>query len=116
MDKKTTLWVKVMTISRKLCGCHQIPERSFFMCGHQFPLCARCTGILIGYIFSLLLLLVGYSMPSLICVLFLIPLILDGGIQLLYHIMSNNIRRLITGIFFGIGLIQLVMNFLICIF
>ena len=25
--------------------CHQRPERSFFLAGHQFPVCARCTGL-----------------------------------------------------------------------
>ena len=25
--------------------CHQRPERSFFFDGHQFPVCARCTGL-----------------------------------------------------------------------
>jgi len=25
--------------------CHQRPERSFFLNGHQFPVCARCTGL-----------------------------------------------------------------------
>jgi uncharacterized membrane protein len=25
--------------------CHQRPERSFFLDGHQFPVCARCTGL-----------------------------------------------------------------------
>lgn len=25
--------------------CHQIPERSFFWDGHQWPVCARCTGL-----------------------------------------------------------------------
>ena len=25
--------------------CHQKPERSFFLEGHQFPVCARCTGL-----------------------------------------------------------------------
>jgi uncharacterized membrane protein len=25
--------------------CHQRPERSFFWAGHQFPVCARCTGL-----------------------------------------------------------------------
>jgi uncharacterized membrane protein len=28
--------------------CHQIPERSFFLGGHQLPLCARCTGTYLG--------------------------------------------------------------------
>ncbi len=25
--------------------CHQMPERSFFIDGHQLPVCARCTGL-----------------------------------------------------------------------
>ena len=25
--------------------CHQIPDRSFFLDGRQFPVCARCTGL-----------------------------------------------------------------------
>jgi len=29
--------------------CHQIPERSFFIGGHQFAVCARCTGIYAGF-------------------------------------------------------------------
>lgn len=28
--------------------CHQIPERSFHIAGHQLPLCARCTGTYMG--------------------------------------------------------------------
>ena len=28
--------------------CHQIPERSFFIAGHQFAVCARCTGVYAG--------------------------------------------------------------------
>jgi uncharacterized membrane protein len=29
--------------------CHQIPERSFFIAGHQFAVCARCTGLYSGF-------------------------------------------------------------------
>jgi len=29
--------------------CHQIPERSFFIAGHQFAVCSRCTGLYVGF-------------------------------------------------------------------
>lgn len=34
-------------------GCHQRPDRSFFFRGRQFPLCARCTGVLLGYFLAI---------------------------------------------------------------
>jgi uncharacterized membrane protein len=29
--------------------CHQIPERSFFIAGHQFAVCSRCFGLYAGF-------------------------------------------------------------------
>lgn len=29
--------------------CHQIPERSFHLAGHQFAVCSRCTGLYAGF-------------------------------------------------------------------
>lgn len=29
--------------------CHQIPERSFFIAGHKLAVCARCTGLYLGF-------------------------------------------------------------------
>jgi uncharacterized membrane protein len=34
--------------------CHQRPERSFFVDGHQLPVCARCTGLYVSGIAGLL--------------------------------------------------------------
>ena len=113
MDKKTKRWIKSMTIARKMWGCHQKPERSFFINGYQLPLCARCTGVLIGYLCAVLLLVLGCVINYLLCLVFLVPLVLDGGIQLLFNILSNNIRRFTTGIIFGIGFIHMIVNLIV---
>ena len=47
-DSEMKLWIKLMEIGA-MTGCHQMPERSFFFKGYQFPVCERCTGLLIGY-------------------------------------------------------------------
>ena len=88
--------------------CHQIPERSFVINGKQFPLCARCTGILFGYFCGIVIAVITRcgNYPF----FFLIPMIIDGGIQQILKIESNNIRRLVTGILGGIGIIYLFIN------
>ena len=94
---------------KKLLGiafmCHQIPERSFIINGRQFPLCARCTGILAGYFLGIFTACITRCGNYPIFLLFLIPMIADGGIQQIFKIESNNTRRFITGILGGIGII-----------
>jgi uncharacterized membrane protein len=41
--------------------CHQMPERSFFIAGHKLAVCARCTGLYLG--FSLIMLLYPIIRP-----------------------------------------------------
>ena len=92
--------------------CHKIPERSFFYKGKQFPVCARCTGLGIGYISSLLVLIILGMFQLWIAFLLILPLAIDGTGQLFGKWKSNNIRRLLTGIPAGIGVSYLFYHFL----
>ncbi|WP_333651695.1 DUF2085 domain-containing protein [Lacrimispora sp.] len=87
-------------------GCHCRADRSFFFHGKQFPICARCTGELAGMVILSLTYAI-YRLPVLYAAGFLIPMTLDGGIQLLTKYESTNFRRFFTGIFFGYGFFNL---------
>jgi uncharacterized membrane protein len=87
--------------------CHRIPSRSFFYKGKQFPICARCTGLLVGYI--LFIPIIFFVTPNIVLVSFLLgPMIIDGTIQRFTRYESNNILRLVTGILGGIGIFMLI--------
>ena len=110
MDKGTKIWIQVMAFFRKYWGCHQIRERSFSLCNYQFPICARCTGILLGYIVAIILLLMKIRIELYICVVMSFPLIVDGSLQYIFKVSSNNTRRFITGILFGVAIIYLIAH------
>lgn len=84
-------------------ACHRLPERSFFFRGRQFPICARCTGILFGYFVGLIYAFIFGSIPLYIAFLLMLPLVVDGGIQYLGYLQSTNIRRFTTGILAGVS-------------
>ena len=110
LAKKDKEWIKFMKYGRKL-GCHQLAERSFFINNYQFPVCARCTGVLIGYIFSPILLLISNYRIYIALILCLIMFI-DWCIQYLKIKESNNIRRLLTGIAGGVGIMNIFIYFI----
>jgi uncharacterized membrane protein len=93
--------------------CHQIEDRSLVVAGEALAVCARDTGIYIG-IFSTLIYLHIFkrnkriTIPSirisLLLLLFLVPLIVDGVGSYTHLFATNNLRRLITGITFGLVL------------
>lgn len=87
-------------------GCHCRDDRSFHYHGKKFPICARCTGELIG-----ILVCCAYSffrLPSAgTALLLLLPLIIDGFVQLKTTYESTNPRRAVTGFLFGYGLCAL---------
>jgi uncharacterized membrane protein len=100
--------------------CHQIPERSFFIHDHQYPLCARCTGMYLGLITGAVFMLLrgrtrAARMPPApivaTLILFIIVMGIDGvnstisiipGAPQLYH--TTNLHRIITGTLYGLAL------------
>lgn len=87
--------------------CHQRPDRSFHYKGKKFPLCARCTGMAVGYLLSILLVIVIGLLDLWLIALLILPMAIDGTGQLFNKWTSNNIRRFITGLPGGIGIIYI---------
>ena len=91
-------------------GCHCRPDRSFhFQDGTPFPICARCTGELVGILAGLATWWAAHPPAGLAAVL-LVPLIADGLLQMCTPYESGNLRRLVTGLFFGYGLTVLLLT------
>jgi uncharacterized membrane protein len=115
------LWDKARLIGYAL--CHQLPDRSFFIHEHQTPLCARCTGMYVGFLTGLVFLIIrrrthAARMPSTSIISALIGFItimgIDGinstisvipGAPQLYH--TTNIHRIVTGSLFGLAMCML---------
>ena len=103
IDKKTKFWIALMNFGAKM-GCHQIPDRSFSYKGYQFPVCARCTGVIIGEIVSIITILCALKIRWVYALAMIVLLAIDGGLQYINVWKSNNVRRIITGILAGFGL------------
>lgn len=103
MDRKDAIWIKCMEFGSRL-GCHQMEERSFSFKGYQFPVCARCTGVILGEVIAVILMLFKVKINIYLCIAMLLIMGLDWFIQFLKIKESNNIRRLITGTIAGVGL------------
>jgi uncharacterized membrane protein len=93
------------------CGCHCRPDRSFFYKGRQFPVCARCTGVLLGYPLGVLWLGFFGRWHIAICLLACLPVVIDGIGQRKGKWESTNIRRLITGLLLGFSTIHIFANY-----
>ena len=89
--------------------CHRIPERSFFIKGHQFPVCARCTGFYTGLIVFLIwnyFFKLNYDAGTLILsMILMVPVAIDGLTQYFGPRESTNNLRFVTGFIGGVGLI-----------
>lgn len=88
--------------------CHRIPERTFKIGDHYFPVCSRCTGAYIGmfsYFIFVYYVYVQYTIPIILMgTIMVLPMAFDGITQGLALRKSNNTLRFFTGLIGGIGL------------
>ena len=89
-------------------GCHCRDDRSFHYKGVRFPICARCTGELVGAIIGIFFSFI-YVPEWWVCIIIAIPMIVDGSVQYVTNYESNNIKRFITGFLFGYAFISLIV-------
>ncbi|HID73978.1 MAG TPA: DUF2085 domain-containing protein, partial [Thermoplasmata archaeon] len=82
--------------------CHQKASRSFFINGNQMPVCSRDVGVYLGLTLgALVYLLFPRRFSFLWLFVLIVPLALDGLVQLLTPYESNNAVRLVTGLMYG---------------
>src|ERR1044072_1721856 len=87
--------------------CHQIPARSYFIDGHQFAVCSRCTGIYFGFAFTLLLYPLIRSLrstatpPRSLLILAALPLAIDFSLTFFGFWENTHTSRLLPGALLG---------------
>lgn len=93
-------------------NCHQLSERSFTVNENQMPFCARDVGIFIGLAAGMaVVILFSPRFSWLILAALILPILIDGGVQLTGMYESNNILRLLTGALGGVGASYLLGHF-----
>ena len=116
MKKSTKIktWAFFMRLGNR-CGCHQREDRSFKIRGWQFPICSRCTGILVGQLLGILIYIFQFRIPIYISCIFLLIMLLDWYIQYKKISESTNIRRFITGTLAGIAQVAIFIEMIFII-
>lgn len=92
--------------------CHRIPERTFKIKGHYFPVCSRCTGIYLGGGFCLVINNFFNIQETLnlfiLSIIMILPTLIDGLSQFFGLRKSNNPLRFSTGLIGGVGLVIII--------
>ena len=86
-------------------NCHQIAERSLYLNDNQMPFCSRDLGIFIGLLVGLAMaIFLDIRISILIVLALLVPMAVDGILQVVADYESTNALRLLTGILGGIAI------------
>jgi len=92
--------------------CHQIAARSYFLNGNQLPFCSRDVGIFAGLAIGMAVaIFTRFKITVIAFLIGILPLAVDGTLQLVTSYESNNTVRLITGILAGAALSLLISLF-----
>lgn len=87
--------------------CHQLPDRSYFINGHKFAVCSRCTGLYGGFAFTLLIYPLLRSLrnvttpPRTVLILAAVPLLIDFSLTFFGVWENTYTSRLLTGVLLG---------------
>jgi len=85
-------------------NCHQMASNSLYINGNEMPFCIRDTGIFIGLVIgSLISLLAAPRFKWIVLAVLILPILIDGGAQMVSDYVSFNQLRLVTGVLCGIG-------------
>ncbi|WP_372960178.1 DUF2085 domain-containing protein [Methanoregula sp.] len=106
------MYIQIRNRRYGLCFCHRRKDRTINFFGLENYLCSRCMGLMFGGILGILLMWIRIEIPLILLILLMIPMLIDGFLQLFSLRESNNFIRLITGFGFGLAL-PLLINFLI---
>ena len=102
--------------------CHQIPERSFHLSGHQFGVCSRCTGLYTGFAVAALIYPLARSLtrtdtPSRVwLILAAAPLAIDFALGYFSIWPNTQLSRFSTGALLSSGAVFYIMPGLIQLF
>lgn len=95
--------------------CHQLAERSFFIAGHKFAVCSRCTGLYFGFAAVVLLYPLFKSLrrtdlpPRKWLIATAIPLVIDFSLTFLGIWENTHATRFLTGLLLGSAVVFYVM-------
>jgi uncharacterized membrane protein len=87
--------------------CHQIPERSFHLAGHQMAVCSRCFGVYFGLFAGILTYPLWRSVdePEPVArfwlFLSLVPITIDWSLTVFGIWENNHLSRFLTGMILG---------------
>ena len=88
--------------------CHQLADRSFWICGAPLAVCMRCSAIYFGFLLGTVLYLpassagIALSNRRALLICSVVPMVVDVMVDVLGVQASTAATRVMTGLFFGI--------------